>query len=139
MAVALAVPRSFAPAGPEAIVSVMVDVLPATTLPLASTTWTVKDFSVAPAVALAGADANASDVGAAGGTSLKSAPLPFAPPAEVIPYRIPAESIAKPPGGFLPSAVLKLARLRIAPLPLITSKTAPSPLVPPLTVVPKRF
>ena len=54
----------------------------------------------------------------------------------VVPYRLPLLSMIRRASGSAPSVPLNEARVVIVPLPLAISKTVPSPLAPPVSVVP---
>ena len=58
--------------------------------------------------------------------SSKTVPSPEAPPAYVVPYRLPLLSMIRPAYGFAPLVPLNEASVVIVPLPWASSKTVPS-------------
>src|ERR1700721_2892347 len=77
------------------------------------------------------------------GLNSKTHPLPLPlPPAEVMPYRLPAVSITRPVPGLAPSGALVKLWSTVSvhtPLELESSHTTPSPFVPPPKAVPQRL
>src|SRR5271165_7590664 len=76
------------------------------------------------------------------GVNSNTVPLSKRPPLGAVPYRFPAASKIKLPLGDDPSVPSKLCSVVTAHLPFEsfdTSKTDPTPLVPPPLVTPERF
>ena len=69
----------------------------------------------------------------------KIVPLAPAPPADVVPYRLPLMSMIRVPSGFNPLVPLNDASAVIVPVALATSNTVPSPRAPPADAAPYRL
>src|SRR5690242_17915624 len=71
---------------------------------------------------------------------VKTVPSPFAPPAKVVPHRLPAASRVTPASGVEPFVPVNAASAATAPDPFAISNTVPAlDAPPPADVVPYRL